>query len=194
MEPLKISMRGLAEVACAKPSQKQSKMKLFKLPSAVVVHWVSEARPRRTPWNDESVALKIRATPYTHCDRKAKWKSLSTGNDHEPRTNLGSGPNDAARCSIAAHCGDRQASLRLLHGAPTCHHGRRSLLGMEIVPSRPASLDSRSPTTKVANAATQFPLSTPSHAAPHPNRLKTQLQNRPPSLPIIYLFRRILIP
>ena len=34
MEPIKISMRGLAEVACAKPSQKQSKLKRFKFPES----------------------------------------------------------------------------------------------------------------------------------------------------------------
>jgi hypothetical protein len=34
MEPITISMRGLAEVACAKPSQKQSKLKRFKFPES----------------------------------------------------------------------------------------------------------------------------------------------------------------
>jgi hypothetical protein len=34
MEPITISMRGLAEVACAKPSQKQSKLKRFKFPQS----------------------------------------------------------------------------------------------------------------------------------------------------------------
>ena len=61
-------------------------------------------------------------------------------NDHEPWTNLGSSSDDAWR-SIAAHCSSQQASLRLLHGAPACHHGWLSLLGMESVQGRPASLD-----------------------------------------------------
>ncbi len=34
MEPITISMRGLAEVACAKPSQKQSKLRRFKFPES----------------------------------------------------------------------------------------------------------------------------------------------------------------
>jgi hypothetical protein len=34
MGPITISMRGLAEVACAKPSQKQSKLKRFKFPES----------------------------------------------------------------------------------------------------------------------------------------------------------------
>src|SRR5271157_566066 len=71
---------------------------------------------------------------------KPKWKSRSTGNDHEPWMNLGSSSDDARR-SIAAHCSGWQASLRLLHGAPACHHGWRSLLGVESVQGRPASLD-----------------------------------------------------
>src|SRR5271165_2949190 len=71
---------------------------------------------------------------------KPKWKSRSTGNDHEPSTNLGSSSDDARR-SIAAHCSGRQASLRLLHGAPACHHGRCGLLGMESLQGRSTRLD-----------------------------------------------------
>jgi hypothetical protein len=78
---------------------------------------------------------------YTRCNREAKMEiPVATGNDHEPWTNLGSSSDDARR-SIAAHCSGRQASLRLLHGAPACHHGWRSLLGVESVQGRPASLD-----------------------------------------------------
>src|ERR1035441_7061221 len=77
---------------------------------------------------------------YTCCDRNQKWKSPSTVNDHEPCTNLGSSSDDARR-SVAAHCIGWQAALRLLHGAPACHHGWRSLLGAESVQGSPANLD-----------------------------------------------------
>jgi hypothetical protein len=49
--------------------------------------------------------------------------------------------SDAAWRSVAAHCIGRQVSLWLLHGSPACHHGWRSLLGMENLQGRPAILD-----------------------------------------------------
>ncbi len=68
--------------------------------------------------------------------RSPLWKFRSTGNDHEPWTNLGSSSDDARR-SVAAHCSGRQAPLRLLHGAPACHHSWCSLLGAEGIQSAP---------------------------------------------------------
>ena len=43
---------------------------------------------------------------------------------------------DSRRAAYGVQRGDKH-----LHGAPACHHGWRSLLGVESVQGRPASLD-----------------------------------------------------
>lgn len=91
--------------------------------------------PSNEPQSHTKTRLRILAATWN-----PKVVTFVNGNDHEPWTNLGSS-SDNARRRTATHCGGRQASVWLLHGAPASHHDWRSLLGMDTVQSRPARLD-----------------------------------------------------
>jgi len=80
------------------------------------------------------------ARAYTCCNQEAKMEIRSTGNDHEPWTNLGSSSDDARR-SIAPHCSCRQVLVLYLERPPDnsaqLHALRRALRIQRLEGSRP---------------------------------------------------------
>jgi hypothetical protein len=93
MEPIKISMRGLAEVAAAKPSQKQSKLKRFKFPESEesvgrsnYYVWAFSAIKRHHRGDSEFVDEVLRNLWEQAAVESAPWKKAKLLGNHRAIT------------------------------------------------------------------------------------------------------------
>jgi hypothetical protein len=107
MEPIAISMRGLAEVACAKPSQKQSKLKRFKFPESEE----SVGRSNYYVWALSAIKHHHRGGS-AFVDEMLHRLSEEAAAESDPRKRAKLVNNHRAITDYLKHFGDRQLQIR----------------------------------------------------------------------------------
>jgi hypothetical protein len=107
MEPITISMRGLAEVACAKPSQKQSKLKRFKFPESEE----SVGRSNYYVWALSAIRHHHRGdSDFVDDTIHRLWEEAASESD--PRKKAKFLNNHRAITDYLKHFGDRRIEIR----------------------------------------------------------------------------------